>query len=193
MGASGVPWTKAYYARLSCISLSETFNKLSIPFEIIGFYNDGSATVKLIPNTHRIEPLVYVVFKDFNEDYNKVKCRLNDITGIGDNTDGEAILEIAKRLYRRPESRKILFVISDGEPLAIHPGTSTLKKHLKYVVKTITSTGIEVLSIGMCTDSVALFYNKKTGAKNTSIYNMDEFVVKVYNIVKDSLLGKQLL
>jgi cobalamin biosynthesis protein CobT len=192
MGDSATEGNKAYYARLSCVSLAETFNKLSIPFEIIGFYNNYIRKIKLAPFTHRVEPLVYVVFKDFNEDYNKVKCRLNDITGIGDNTDGEAILEIAKRLYRRREIRKILFVISDGAPLAIHPSPDILEKHLIQVVKTITSSGIEVLSIGMCTNSVALFYNRETGAKNTSIYNMDEFVVKVYNIVKDSLLNKQL-
>jgi hypothetical protein len=193
MGDSATEGNKAYYARLSCVSLAETFNKLSIPFEIIGFYNNYIRKIKLAPFTHRVEPLVYVVFKDFNEDYNKVKCRLNDITGIGDNTDGEAILEIAKRLYRRREIRKILFVISDGAPLAMHPSPDILEKHLIQVVKTITSSGIEVLSIGMCTNSVALFYNRETGAKNTSIYNMDEFVVKVYNIVKDSLLNKQLL
>jgi cobaltochelatase CobT len=192
MGDSATEGNKAYYARLSCVSLAETFNKLSIPFEIIGFYNNYIRKIKLAPFTHRVEPLVYVVFKDFNEDYNKVKCRLNDITGIGDNTDGEAILEIAKRLYRRREIRKILFVISDGAPLAIHPSPDILEKHLIQVVKTITFSGIEVLSIGMCTNSVALFYNRETGAKNTSIYNMDEFVVKVYNIVKDSLLNKQL-
>jgi hypothetical protein len=193
MGNSNEKGTKAYYARLSCVSSAETFNKLSIPFEIIGFYNNYLRKARLVPFTHRVEPLVYVIFKAFNENFNNTKCRLNDITGIGDNTDGEAILEIAKRLYRRRETRKILFVISDGAPLAIHPSPDILEKHLIQVVKTITSTGIEVLSIGMCTDSVALFYNKKTGAKSTSIYNMDEFVVKVYNIVKDSLLSKQLL
>jgi cobalamin biosynthesis protein CobT len=192
MGKSNEKGTKAYYARSSCISLAETFNKLYIPFEIIGFYNVYVKKVKLVPFTHRVEPLMYVVFKDFDENFNNTKCRLNDITGIGDNTDGEAILEIAKRLYRRRETRKILFVISDGAPLAVHPSPDILEKHLIQAVKTITSSGIEVLSIGMCTNSVALFYNSETGAKNTSIYNMDEFVGKVYKIVRDSLLSKQL-
>jgi cobalamin biosynthesis protein CobT len=191
MGNSNEKGTKAYYARLSCVSLAETFNKLSIPFEIIGFYNVYARKIKLAPFTHRVEPLVYVVFKAFDENFNNTKCRLNDITGIGDNTDGEAILEIAKRLYRRRETRKILFVISDGAPLAVHPSPDILEKHLIQAVKTITSSGIEVLSIGMCTNSVALFYNSETGAKNTSIYNMDEFVGKVYKIVRDSLLSKQ--
>jgi hypothetical protein len=191
MGNSNEKGTKAYYARLSCVSLAETFNKLSISFEIIGFYNVYARKIKLAPFTHRVEPLMYVVFKAFDENFNNTKCRLNDITGIGDNTDGEAILEIAKRLYRRRETRKILFVISDGAPLAVHPSSDILEKHLIQVVKTITSSGIEVLSIGMCTNSVALFYNSETGAKNTSIYNMDEFVGKVYKIVRDSLLSKQ--
>lgn len=192
--------SKAFYAKAMAIALAETFNALNIPCEVIGFHNHFSFTsgtrctpafVEGCRGTDRCQPYEFHVYKSFDEKYRKAAPRLGSITGYEDNADGEAVLETAKRLAVRREMRKIMFVLSDGLPLAQSVEIEILKKNLKDTVKLITDAGIEVIGIGAMTDSVVQFYNEKTGASNMVVSNIDKLATQVYKVMKERLLGRK--
>ncbi len=76
---------------------------------------------------------------------------------LKENVDGEALLWAIRRLRRRPESRKILLVISDGGP-ADHAtlGANTpdyLVNHLRQVIAdTVSDSDIALATIGVGDD-----------------------------------------
>jgi cobalamin biosynthesis protein CobT len=101
-----------------------------------------------------------------------------------ENADGESVLWAASRLYSRPEKRKILFVISDGEPQNAETGYNKLGKHLKKVVDMISKKGIECVGIGIQTDAVEEYYKN-----NVVLNDMGDMVNKIYAKIVEALRG----
>ena len=83
---------------------------------------------------------------------------------IRDSIDGEALLWASSRISRRPETRKILIVISDGAPvddstLSVN-SSNYLEKHLKSTILSIEErSNIELLAIGIG-HNVGQYYSK---------------------------------
>lgn len=99
-------------------------------------------------------PPVYPVFKSFDsvDPYG-----LASIIGTEENLDGEAVLWQARRLAKRKEPRRVLFVLSDGYPAGsdnANQGAVFLKESVMRVIE----SGIEVYGIGIQSDSVRNFY-----------------------------------
>lgn len=192
MGDGRREGTSAYYARVVAVALAKTFSLLNIPCEVIGFHNKFTGVrVKHPSACRRSQPYVYDVFKEFDESYHTAKYRLGSITGHEDNADGEAVLEAAKRLAVRSEKRKIMFVISDGQPQAGSVDQTVLSGHLKDVVKAITKSGIEVIGFGAKTESVKHYYNAKTGAKSLVIDDIEQLAPKVYKTMRELFLNNR--
>ena len=83
---------------------------------------------------------------------------------LKENVDGEALLWACSRLFKRPEQRQILMVISDGAPVDDSTlstnSTSYLDNHLKQVIKEIENkTDIDLVAIGIGHD-VTRYYSK---------------------------------
>ncbi|MBB6483030.1 cobaltochelatase CobT-related protein [Rhizobium lusitanum] len=73
---------------------------------------------------------------------------------LKENVDGEALQWAAKRLYARPETRKLLLVISDGAPVDDSTLNENdplfLSRHLTEVIGTIeTESVIQLAAIGI--------------------------------------------
>src|ERR1700751_5299891 len=83
---------------------------------------------------------------------------------LKENIDGEALDWAHKRLLARPESRKILMMISDGAPvddstLSVNPG-NYLERHLRWVIEDIeTRSPVELIAIGIGHD-VTRYYRR---------------------------------
>jgi cobalamin biosynthesis protein CobT len=180
MGHADSYGTKAYFARATCVALSEAFDALGVPFEVIGFHNTGYAlaTAGFINRT----PLEFHVFKAFGETFKKVRTRMVGITGLRDNSDGEAVWQAALRLADRPEPRKLMFVVSDGEPACAGVPWDLGKRHLKDTVKKITAAGIEVFGIGVEHKAVAAFY-----PEHVVINKIDTMAADIFKIVSKRL------
>lgn len=183
MGMDG----KVEAAKLTAVALGEALDALNIPFEMLGFSNFDSARGDRRGEYDRWLPLKMEIFKSFDESYKRVKERTMNIHGSGENTDGEAVYYAAERLARRPEARKILFVLSDGNPQG---GGRNLERHLRQVVTTITKAGIEVFGFGIKTDAVLDYYNKKTGAESIVINDVSELAKVTFRILRDKLLKR---
>jgi cobalamin biosynthesis protein CobT len=187
MGSGMQRGNGAHAAKLMAIALGETFAALNIPFEIIGFHNPGDAySSPTSPegfSWSRWLSFEFHVFKAFNETYRATKQRLSSITGHSENVDGEAVLAIARRLAARDESRKILFVLSDGQPCG-GCDDAKARAHLQDVVKLITSSGIEVFGIGAHSAHVKSYYGREQGASYIVVNDISNLAVEVYRLMK---------
>ncbi|KXS32124.1 MAG: Rubisco activation protein CbbO [Candidatus Gallionella acididurans] len=91
--------------RQACVLLSDAINKIGDPFAIHGFCSDGR---------HDVE---YYRFKDFEQPYNELpKSRLAGMTGQLSTRMGAAIRHATHYLNNQRTSKKLLMVITDGEP-----------------------------------------------------------------------------
>ena len=150
-----------------CIELiGNLLEKAGIKLEILAFttreWKGGRSRIlweknHSIKNPGRLSDILHIIYKSSNESWRKSKKYLpimleND--RLKENIDGEALEWAFKRLARKKESRKILFMISDGVPMddsTISANSSNiLEKHLKETINFIENkTNIELFGIGV--------------------------------------------
>lgn len=155
-------------------ALSATLERVGIQHEVLGFTTKWhpwgkeiqeareAATASGIPYT-RYEPIYMPVYKGFDERLTSdVKRRFAAAPHqdfMGSNVDGESLEYAAYRLLRRKETRKVLLVLSDGNPIA-DGDVRALRKHLKDTVKAVEARGIETVGIGILTDAPRNYFPK---------------------------------
>jgi nitric oxide reductase activation protein len=94
--------------RQACVLLADAINKVGDPFAIHGFCSDGR---------HNVE---YTRFKDFDQHWDEVpKARLAGMTGQLSTRMGAAIRHAGHHLKLQRSAKKLLIVITDGEPADI--------------------------------------------------------------------------
>ena len=92
-------------AREATVLLADALDKIGDPFAIHGFDSNGR---------HDIE---YFRYKDFGAPYNdQAKARLAGMSGQLSTRMGAAMRHAGSILKRQPSSKKLLLVITDGEP-----------------------------------------------------------------------------
>ena len=91
--------------REATVLLAGALDRIGDPFALHGFRSDGRHDVH------------YQRFKDFDEPWGDVaKARLAGMTGAYATRMGAALRHAGALLRRRAERRKIVFVVTDGEP-----------------------------------------------------------------------------
>jgi len=102
---AGQDYTVLELTRQACVLLADAIHKVGDPFAIHGFCSDGR---------HNVE---YFRFKDFDEPYgDKPKARLAGMTGQLSTRMGAAIRHATHYLRQQKSAKKLLMVITDGEP-----------------------------------------------------------------------------
>jgi cobaltochelatase CobT len=162
---------KIQTACYSAFALASVLERIGIPCEVLGFSTKPhSAAVQAdlhkAKNVHdfaRLEAINMPIFKDFDERLSTdVKGRFTYAPMARDlcmsNIDGESVMMAARRLMARKETRKIMIVLSDGQP-AGH-GYGDYAGHLKETVKRIEAANVDVVGIGIMDKSVERFYKK---------------------------------
>jgi nitric oxide reductase NorD protein len=92
----------------ACVLLADAINKVGDPFAIHGFCSDGR---------HDVE---YYRYKDFDQHWNEVpKAKLAGMTGQLSTRMGAAIRHAGHHLKLQRSAKKLLIVITDGEPADI--------------------------------------------------------------------------
>lgn len=172
--------TRIDLATISAFAISATLDRIGIKHEVLGFatlggyssYMGGKATEireeerRIGKSFSRYEALNTSIFKCFHERHTTdVKRRFasqleNKGVPLRNNVDGESVEIAARRLITRPEKRKMLMVLSDGEPCAAG-NTSQQARHLLEVVREMHNKyKVECIGIGIQTGSVKRFYPK---------------------------------
>ena len=163
-------------AAISADIIGATLDRCNIKTEILGFTTKhwkGGDSRKLWGecgkpnNPGRLNDLSHIIFKPADLAWRRAKKNLGLMLREGllkENVDGEALLWACSRLFKRPEQRQILMVISDGAPVDDSTlstnSTSYLDNHLKSVIKDIENkTDIDLIAIGIGHD-VTRYYSK---------------------------------
>ena len=148
-------------ARKTCIALGDAMHRMNIPFEILGTTTTGSYGEGKTAGFTRYNPIRYMHYKLFSEDWNSVSWRLASMQGNANNVDGEALEYAALRMRDRKEQRKIVISICDGEPCAGQGNDSEMAGNLIRVADRLRRTGTEVYGFGVQTDGPKQYYGSK--------------------------------
>lgn len=163
---------KMHSAMVSAGVIGDLLQRLSIPFEIIGFTTrgwgsglteEGAYVPTPIHGWTRCEALDFQLFKGFNEPMSTATPGLASwVNRAGcNNVDGESVQFCANRLLARPEARKIMVVLSDGLPAFEGADQFKANAHLKAVCKKLEETpGLELYGIGIRSEAVKKFYSR---------------------------------
>jgi len=163
---------KMLHAGQAAILLNDAIGKLGVPIEIAGF-TEG----------HRGP--VHKIFKLFDKKCEGEQLRARIMEGtesMDQNADGESILYSYGRIRNRKEKKKILIVLSDGQPAASRG--YGIYNFTQKVIKEIEKQGIvDIYGIGIMTDAVREFYKHNQVLNNSS--DLEEVLL---SFVKDKLL-----
>jgi cobalamin biosynthesis protein CobT len=164
--------------------LSSTLETLNIPNEVLSF--TARTRYGIRPSGYdRTIPLEHYIHKSFTSRLNHCMEAMNRIGSfMCENTDGESVLWAAARLATRKEKRRILFVLSDGNPQNGDTDSDKLDAHLKEVVKMVSKHGIECVGIGILTDCVKEYY-----PHNVVVNNINDLVSTAYGEIVKAIRG----
>jgi cobalamin biosynthesis protein CobT len=178
-----------YEVQLLAMAMGEALNTIGIPFEIIGTttaYGGGDRQMPEMNGFTRVNPIVYNQYKIFNEQWANVRHRMVHTGCHHHNIDGEVVEYAAFRLKQRPERRKVIFSLSDGEPCAGHGNNEEMCVNLKRVCKRVRKEGVEVYGFGIQTESPRAFYGKEWFINLEEVNKMGpEFVREFTRIVTE--------
>jgi cobaltochelatase CobT len=156
--------------------LARTLERCAVKVEILGFttraWKGGQSREKWLnegkpAHPGRLNDLRHIVYKAADVPGRRTRKNLGLMMREGllkENIDGEALIWAHGRLIARPESRRILMVISDGAPvddstLSVNAG-NYLDKHLRQVIAEIESkSSVELVAIGIGHD-VTRYYRR---------------------------------
>lgn len=179
------------------IAMAEVFEKVGIPFAVTTFNTrahemanrkrDYKSTWHTFNGRGRGHAISTYLLKPYEMPLRKAQERMagyQSLTRYGDgNTDGDSLMHIYQEYVRpRPEKRKIILSMSDGEPV----GTcnSTERHRLKDVVD-IISKEAEVVGLGILHDVSPYYPN------NVSVGDLNELANTTMKKVAQMLLGKR--
>jgi cobaltochelatase CobT len=156
--------------------LARTLERCSVKVEILGFttraWKGGQARERWLadgkpPNPGRLNDLRHIIYKSADAPWRRARKNLALMLREGilkENIDGEAVMWAHNRLIGRPESRRVLMVISDGAPvddstLSVNPG-NYLERHLREVIHWIENRSpVDLIAIGIGHD-VTRYYRR---------------------------------
>ena len=188
--SGSIGWTCQEFQKL-CVAFSEVFDRIGIKFEILG-HTTGSYRPQLHDEDElskvftRYKPIRIFEHKNFNESYKSEKYRIGSIGSFNCNIDGDVLLTAFRRINDQKAERRIVFVLSDGQPNANQRGgNNRFFKHLKQVTDFCRANGTEVYAFGIGTREPEQFY----GTENfVYIASTDEIGGQFFRSLSDILI-----
>lgn len=166
---AGSDKTVLQLTREAATLVSTAINGIGDPFALHGFASDGRHDVQ------------YYRFKDFNQHFDdESKSRLAGMKGGLSTRMGAALRHAGHHLMKQPERRKLILLVTDGEPADIDERDPQHLRHdTKKAVEELYSTG--VLTYCLTLDPNADAYVKRIFGENnyTIIDNVDRLPEKL--------------
>ena len=141
-------------AREATSLLSWAIDRVGDPFAIHGFSSDGRHDVQ------------YFRFKDFDDHYgDEAKARLAGMQGGLSTRMGAALRHAASFLLKQPEQKKLILLVSDGEPADIDVRDPQYLRHdTKKAVEELATRGVRTFCLTLdpnADDYVARIFGPK--------------------------------
>lgn len=168
--------TKIHTAMSAAYALSQTLERVGIKHEVIGFTTDGfgigrlkgltgsmirAEEMKIGKRFSRVEALYMPIFKGFEERLTtEVKRRFAAapmLCDLANNIDGESVEVAGWRLLGQKASRRVLLVMSDGQPAA-EGNHHEQVMHLESTIRKLGDMRVETVGIGIMSDAVRHYY-----------------------------------
>lgn len=165
---SGAKWDAA---REATAQMASALNKVGIPYEVLAFtqHDQGTQHIYIAKDyTHQASP-------------QEIKGRMQGLR-LSQNLDGDALLHAHYRLSGRKQHRKVLIVLSDGQPSGYATGDADA--HLKRAAKEIErARRVELYAVGVLTDAPKNYY------KNYMLLSdPNEIEATVLSLIKNSII-----
>ena len=160
-------------ARNAAIIVYDFCKAMDIPVMIVGHseYDD----VVLYPYT------------DFDSCDEKDRYRMMDISARYDNRDGAALRYVAERLLKQPEEKKLLMLVSDGQPLASGYYGFEAEQDLRSIKQEFTNKGMLFVAaaIGSDKENIERIY----GSSFLDITDLNELPFLLVRKIERALKG----
>jgi nitric oxide reductase activation protein len=149
---SGSMNNKSDFAQGLLTSLSSDLDKLRIPFGACGFTSSGEYPYG---DGVRRTPCTLNMMKEFEEPYRRVRHRFIWPRYTSGTAEFPAIRLGAQRLVTRRETKKVLFVLTDGDTATGDDVLDTaMRKAMKEYVQRLLRAGMKVVGVGILDDSL---------------------------------------
>ena len=170
----------------TAFAIASVLERINVPFECLGFtcnsgdpitrdkdYNRELVEADRIAPIARHHPIIMPKFKLFEERFiTPVQKRFGAIFNQGGNThnlgfsmsstpEGCGIEFAARRLLKRKEKRKIMLVMTDGEPggpLMNHTLYGIYRKQSEDMVKAVAAAGVDIVGVGIMHSGPKRYY-----------------------------------
>jgi cobalamin biosynthesis protein CobT len=170
---------KVLFACEAALLLNSVFSILNVPLEILGFTDTE--------NVHDADTLMYV-YKEFSTLHTSEDKLLEYIAASSSrmkgNPDGDCILWSYDRLLKRKEKKRLLIVMSDGQPAASRPSDDLAAYTLKVIQEIEKFKRVEIYGLGLCDESVERFYKH-----HSTVSTPEDIPFKLLELIERKLLN----
>lgn len=181
---------RIHMAAMAAYTMAKALDAIKVPCIVTGFttgtmprgswHNESASR----PFT-RFESLFLPILKGWNRKADSLETRRNlghVMKGVPllNNVDGESIRSLSRHFNDRKEDRKIMIVLSDGEPHAVGRGFAN---DLRKAVGDIEQTGIDLYGVGIQTTAPKRFYTK-----SVVIHNLPDLGKELIRLIAGSLI-----
>jgi hypothetical protein len=184
--------SRIFTAAQAAAAFSLVLDHLGIRHECLGFTTAKKVRKELTSlfyagTYQRVRPLRYLLVKTADQRFRQAQANFVALSCFGpcsENVDGEAVLWASHRMAARARvgRRPFLLVFSDGDPASVPEGQKILAAHLRFALERVERAGIEVLGVGIATNTVSNYYRN-----HVVIDELTDLVGTSYSLVRKIL------
>lgn len=162
------------------VAFGNVLDSIGVPFSVVGHTTKGIRSTKAqdlkSKGFVRVEPLLIREYKDFEGNWIAERERLGKIANhdLEQNVDSDAVKYCCKQLLAQDCDRRVLLVLSDGYPACEYTGCTKLSHDLKDTIRDFREAGVEIVGIGISTESVKEFYGEEFSVNVDKLDNLSE-------------------
>jgi cobalamin biosynthesis protein CobT len=150
------------------VQLAKIFSRAKISFAVTGFSGYGgdvrvrASGANALNENLTIENINWIPFKTWGESMQRAAAKLGSIAQwTGYSTPDYSALSVAiEDIAKRPESRKILFVLTDADAYTA--------EHIRHIDKMAVSQGITLVAVGIQSREVTEIFQNAANVENVS-------------------------
>jgi cobalamin biosynthesis protein CobT len=165
------------YAILAC--MASDLDKLRIPFGAVGF----TSYQEPVNDEVRRSPCRLTLMKDFSEPYRVIRHRFVEPKSSSLTAEFPAIKFGAQKLAMRRESKRILFILTDG---STETGSAELdiamRAAMKEYVQRLIKAGMKVVGVGILDDSLEEYIPDFIHVDDLSVF-ANQFYTKLSQLI----------
>lgn len=158
----------------SALVMGEIMSQAKVEFELVGFtVGTSEFDFNAFTRTANLRHYRFGSDKDWTHRKHGILDAARKLR-MADNDDGESLRQFASEIAKSKKERKMMIVISDGQPLSCSQQGNT-NKDLHRAIKEIRDEGTEIYAVGLDTD-VGKFYGDNKSVRIAAACKTEELI-----------------